>query len=762
MTKLVRIGSSAIGLSLGALGLSACVVESAPQCSTTTHEESTQTGTGGQGGVGGSWTTTTTTSTSTGGAGGGLPVGGLCDDYLTCVTPCAAEDNSCAARCYYTSSFECQVCNDRYNQCLFDNGCVLASGDVEVNCLTKHCYAAYDLCFVGEVKPTCEDADHDGFGMFCAAGPDCDDAHDDIHPGQAEICDGADDDCDGRIDEKALECSVKRKWAVLLYMAGDNDLGDSALLEIQNLAMAGGTNGDVAVALQVELGGQPSYYDQILPPEIYERTYRMVVPSSGHPDLVQMFGQAFSLGDVDVSRPEALTDFLDWAKLKVPAEHTMVIIWDHGGGWSGALVDDGSSTFMSMPDMRSAFEASTLRPDVIAFSACMMGAAEVLAELDGRADLVVASEEVSAGLSTPPLIAALHQEPSQTPEEASLALHQATVKMMQGYQMSYTVGTYRLAGVEPLVTSIRALGGRLEADMSTFRGPLGQKLPEVQAMAIASARDVVDLATELKGTGDAELDLLCDGVIDAAQSSSLIVRADAVTSAKPARWTPSLADAHGLSIFLPRPADTYAAELDEYSLLKLAGGQGGWGGVVAAWLGDAPVGETVGNFRLELEWTVDEGNSAEVDLDLYVYEPRVGFGAAGLPPAVHGSFSADSVASGLASEWFQADQQVNAGSYLVFVRYQGNGLPGPAAHATVKFKDARFTMNDSQLKGSLSTERPCFTAEGWTGGDILNGACSDLWFAGKLVRDDDLHTLRSGVYSDFNLRGRKLRLLPRP
>ncbi len=59
-----------------------------------------------------------------------------------------------------------------------------------------------------------EDADGDGYGdpsrrvLRCSApsgyvadGTDCDDAHPEVNPGAAEVCDGLDDDCDGQTDE---------------------------------------------------------------------------------------------------------------------------------------------------------------------------------------------------------------------------------------------------------------------------------------------------------------------------------------------------------------------------------------------------------------------------------------------------------------------------------------------------------------------------------------------------------------------------------
>jgi streptogramin lyase len=49
-------------------------------------------------------------------------------------------------------------------------------------------------------EPGCTDADRDGFGEGCAAGPDCNDARADLRPDAQDVCDGVDNNCDGEID----------------------------------------------------------------------------------------------------------------------------------------------------------------------------------------------------------------------------------------------------------------------------------------------------------------------------------------------------------------------------------------------------------------------------------------------------------------------------------------------------------------------------------------------------------------------------------
>jgi hypothetical protein len=58
------------------------------------------------------------------------------------------------------------------------------------------------------------------------------------------------------------------------------------------------------------------------------------------------------LGEVDMGDPQALTDFIVWAVENYPAEHYMIVIGSHGGGWRGLGPDEGNhESMLDLPEI---------------------------------------------------------------------------------------------------------------------------------------------------------------------------------------------------------------------------------------------------------------------------------------------------------------------------------------------------------------------------------------------------------------------------
>lgn len=110
------------------------------------------------------------------------------------------------------------------------------------------------------------------------------------------------------------------------------------------------------------------------------------------------------LGEVDMGDPQALFDFIVWGATNFPAEHYMIVIGTHGGGWRGLGPDHGGGedSMLELPEIDEALAAArdtlgVAKFDIVGFDACLMGVMDVAMMLEPHADYMLFSQEVIPG-----------------------------------------------------------------------------------------------------------------------------------------------------------------------------------------------------------------------------------------------------------------------------------------------------------------------------------------------------------------------------
>ncbi|MGB0640912.1 MAG: clostripain-related cysteine peptidase [Myxococcota bacterium] len=189
------------------------------------------------------------------------------------------------------------------------------------------------------------------------------------------------------------------EWTVMVYLAGDNNLEEAALIDLNEMEAVGSTD---EVNLLIEIDRSPGYVD-------YDgnwsgaRRYRAEKDddrrSITSPVLVD-------LGQVDSGRPEAFIDFVAWSVENYPAKRYAFIIWDHGWGWTldtpsgrkGVASDDstGSSLSIAGGDYEEILVAAQALTDdrltLVGMDACLMANWETARVTAPYADIYVASQ----------------------------------------------------------------------------------------------------------------------------------------------------------------------------------------------------------------------------------------------------------------------------------------------------------------------------------------------------------------------------------
>lgn len=181
-----------------------------------------------------------------------------------------------------------------------------------------------------------------------------------------------------------------KKWTILLYSAADNNLHPFMTDDVAELEKVG-SDENTNLLVQFDNGRQGG------PQGAYRYCLQKDRVDNGTIDTPP----EESLGQVNMSSSETLKDAICWAMNKYPAEHTMLVISDHGNSWKGCCQDDSHRGWMDVPTLKNALERAARetgkKVDIVGFDCCMMGNTEVAYELRDQATYMVASEKSEGG-----------------------------------------------------------------------------------------------------------------------------------------------------------------------------------------------------------------------------------------------------------------------------------------------------------------------------------------------------------------------------
>lgn len=229
-----------------------------------------------------------------------------------------------------------------------------------------------------------------------------------------------------------------KRWTVLAWIAGDNNLDAYGLTDIKEMKKVGSTDA-VDIVVQFDRRGDGKTY-----------RYRLRKGTSLAADVVG------KLGETNTGDPAVAIDFFTWGMREYPAEKTLAVIWNHGSGIDEADVyarartrgirierharrgartrprsqaraiatgglrrslfattldsairlraiayDDTNRDFLDNAELKHVLARvvkQVKRPiDVLGFDACLMSMVEVAYQLRGLVGHIVASEELEPG-----------------------------------------------------------------------------------------------------------------------------------------------------------------------------------------------------------------------------------------------------------------------------------------------------------------------------------------------------------------------------
>jgi hypothetical protein len=334
--------------------------------------------------------------------------------------------------------------------------------------------------------------------------------------------------------------SGQAKWTVLVFLNAANSLEPYALPDMNEMEMVGSTE-SVNIVVQLKRLSEPTncrrYY-------IRQDFNTSVINSP----VVQY------MGSVDMGSPLTLSAFIEWGQMTYPADHYLLVVWDHGDGWRsralespvtrGISVDDVTHNYIHTNELGAATQAATPL-DIIAFDACLMQMAEVAYELRDSATMVVGSEENVANVGYPydSILSPLTANPDLSPAALADVMVEQTIAVV-GPTFPSTHSALLTSELSGLTSAVDTLAAALIANQTTHAADLQTARGQAQDYGIADNKDLWHYADRVATlTGDAT-------IIAAANSVKAAVEA-AVIAAGHSGF--ANANSHGIAVYVPAP-----------------------------------------------------------------------------------------------------------------------------------------------------------------------------------------------------------------
>lgn len=296
---------------------------------------------------------------------------------------------------------------------------------------------------------------------------------------------------------------MERRWTILVYMSGDNNLeqyGQRDLYEMKQV----GSNAAVQVVVQ---------FDRMS--DALTRRYMLTRDQPLETDVVQV------LPETNTGDPDTLQSFVEWGLATYPAEYTALILWNHGTGWKdddiyalpeaeslvqaefprslvrskvrlqfnrslfrtssqialrdpalrrAILFDDSARDFLDNVELKKALDGILLKRsgrklDLIGFDACLMSMIEVACQIEHACHYMVGSQEIEPGDGWPysDILAALVAEPSMTADQFSRVIVSAYLNFYRTRPTSVplTQAAVRLQYIPKLVEVVGLIADQL-------------------------------------------------------------------------------------------------------------------------------------------------------------------------------------------------------------------------------------------------------------------------------------------------------------
>lgn len=364
------------------------------------------------------------------------------------------------------------------------------------------------------------------------------------------------------VDLGPPEPDPARNWTIAVYLAGDNDLENAAVADLLEMQQGLPKSGcEVVVLLD-------RFADEGEPATEWSDT-RILRVAHGEAGTFDTLGVPREL---DTSDPSTLASFVTGVFRRFPSKHHAVVVWDHGGGYTGIGVDENAPSrssnkrMLSLADVRLGLatalqNAGLMRLDLVAFDACLMAQLDVALAMRDLADAMVASEAEVPGTGYPyAKLLAVFADDVDGKTAAKTIVESYGSFSEDAFDSGSTLSAFDLSQAEPVALAFERIAQQALAASATQWRAIARALffaecyqPRNQRIEdhAAASLDLIDFTERLRGT---------DGIA-AADLDALTARVKAMVLARYSGAERTLS--HGVSIYGPHRSgqfrETYLA-----------------------------------------------------------------------------------------------------------------------------------------------------------------------------------------------------------
>jgi uncharacterized protein (TIGR03437 family) len=221
----------------------------------------------------------------------------------------------------------------------------------------------------------------------------------------------------------------RKRWTVLLFVNGDNNLEYYWYKKVRQVQETGGSDANINFVLM---------YDG---KRFSKGTQRGLIGADDPTKLTLEHppGESIQLDEQDMCDPATLSTFISWAKTNYPADRYALFLNSHGDGWKEFGPDETSRgthdfDWMYMGELRTALTGQHF--DLMVFDMCLMAGIEVADQVRDFTDYMVASEEIGWTFPYYDLLATALKD---NPDWTGLDLGKSVVASYSNYaQRAYT------------------------------------------------------------------------------------------------------------------------------------------------------------------------------------------------------------------------------------------------------------------------------------------------------------------------------------